>query len=79
MTAISEAVASERAKRYRELAYEARVQAALCKRTPRYEQAYVHMAERWEELAREAEEDVHVVTFLEKACPTSAPLAEKPC
>ena len=72
MTAISEAVALERAKCYRKLAYQARVQAALCKRTPRYEQAYFGMAERWEELAREAEEDQHVVTFLEKACPAGA-------
>ena len=55
MTAISKLVASERAKRYRQLAYEARFQASLSKRVPRYEGAYLSMAGRWEELALEAD------------------------
>lgn len=54
MTAISMLVASERAKRYRELAKEARGLAARSKRVPRFEEAYLGMAGRWEELALEA-------------------------
>jgi len=55
MPAILEVVASERAKRYRALAEEARVLAARSKRAPRYEGAYLRMAQRWEELALEAD------------------------
>ena len=57
MTAISERVACERAKRYRELANEARVLAARSRHVPRYERAYASMAAHWEELALEADED----------------------
>jgi hypothetical protein len=67
MTAISKARAAERAKRYRELAREARVQAARFKSVPRYEGAYLRMAGRWEALALEAEEDERVFMFLEMA------------
>jgi hypothetical protein len=57
MTAISELVAFERAKRYRELAGEARVLAARSKHVPRYERAYTSMAAHWEDLALEADSD----------------------
>ncbi|MEA2824002.1 MAG: hypothetical protein QOF03_484 [Alphaproteobacteria bacterium] len=57
MTAISELVASERAKRYRDLAREARVLAARSKHVPRYEMAYTSMAAHWDELALEAAAD----------------------
>ena len=57
MTAISELVATERAKRYRDLAREARVLAARSKHVPRYESAYTSMAAHWEDLALEADAD----------------------
>jgi len=57
MTAISQLVASERAKRYRELAREARGLAARSKHVPRYERAYTSMAAHWEDLAQEADAD----------------------
>ena len=57
MTAISKVAASERAKRYRELAREARAQAARSRSAPRHERAYLGMAGRWEELALEADVD----------------------
>ncbi len=55
MTAISMAVASERAKRYRELAHDARVQATRSEHVPRIAWAYMSMAVRWEEFALEAD------------------------
>ena len=67
MTAIAKAVASARAKRYRNLAREARFLAARSKGVPRHEFAYLRMAARWEQFALEAEEDEHVFGFLEKA------------
>lgn len=67
MTVISKAVASARAKRYRNLARQARLLAALSKRVPRKGLAYLRMAARWEQFALEAEEDEHVFVFLEKA------------
>ena len=66
MSDIAKAVASERARRYRDLAREARVQAARCKGVARYEAAYLRMAGRWEEFALEAEEAQQVSMFLEK-------------
>jgi hypothetical protein len=57
MTGISELVASERAKRYRDLAREARGLAARSKHVPRYERAYTSMAAHWEELALDAHTD----------------------
>jgi hypothetical protein len=55
MSVISEGRALERAKRYRELAHEARVQAAHSKGFPLHVAAYIRMAGRWEELALEAD------------------------
>ena len=55
MTELSELLPRERAKRYRELAREARVHAANSKADKR--DAFVKLAGKWEQLALEAEAD----------------------
>jgi len=78
MTAISELVAAERAKRYRELAREARVLAIRSKRVPRYERAYASMAERWEELAVEADADAQAANLPGDSPEESSAMAVSP-
>ncbi len=78
MTAISELVAAERAKRYRELAREARVLATRSKRVPRYERAYSSMAERWEELALEADADAQAENLAGDGLRESSAVAVSP-
>ncbi len=78
MTAISELVAAERAKRYRELAREARVLAIRSKRVPRYERAYASMAERWEELAVEADADAQAENLAGDGPEESSAMAVSP-
>src|SRR5258708_1785064 len=70
MTAISMAVASERAKRYRELAHDARVQATRSEHVPRIAWAYMSMAARWEEFALEADAEAEDMSG---CAPDSAP------
>jgi hypothetical protein len=55
MKPISELPPLERAKRYRELAHEARLRAALCSGT--IQASFIKMAGQWEQLALEADSE----------------------
>ena len=56
MTEMSKLPPLVRAKRYRELAHEARVQAAHSKGEA--QASFIKLADQWEQLAREAESEV---------------------
>jgi len=60
LTELSELPPRERAKRYRELAREARVHAANSKADKR--EAFVKLAGKWEQLALEAEAEAEAKT-----------------